>query len=476
MKKLPHKKRHLAAKAIALIARRRAKWLAMQRGKSVTKQDIAAGKQFAESFIKSLVSDPFWMQTIEDIAKSLKTFVNLAERQGAPRPCPRGATKADAAVTEDKIAVVRAGLLDLAKAVGKRKAKAIFIREGLPVRAPGSRTLIVGWQLAGNRDLVCDFWASPLEQIKQRVAIVVKKGKTSGAKATAEKDKENAVNGIEAPPRKNVYSPDDFLPTADDMIGLSQSASVMGETRPRGSRRAISKQKYEAIVKKLACRIALQRQCKPSPKEFAAAKKRVDACLRRARVSVSGAMMMGVSDIMAASFVLGAAAQGSPAAKLAIMKSVEAAKEGSLRAKKDVKALAEAKKIRQGKRGAPSSKTKAKTTAKAKVKAVAQKAAKKAATNAAKKGASKPQAMQAAKNAAAKVVKAAKAQKAKRMGPPHKLPPKRVAEARQAVRRSMASKKTRPKTKKEAVKRARLLRSFYGSPYPAHPAFRIHDI
>lgn len=481
MKKVPHRKRQLASRAIALIARRRAKWLALQRGESVTKSDIAAGKQFAESFIKSLVGDAFWMKTIEDIAEALATFVNLAERQGAPHSGSKHAPKCNTAVTPDKIAVVREGLLELAEQIGKSKAKTVFIREGIPVRAPGSGQFIVGWVGKEGPDPVCTFWASSLDDIRRRVASAVKKGKITRAKPPAQVDarsKENAVNGIEAPPRKTVYEPSDFLPTADDMIGLGHSVSVMGR---ESKRRVISKKRYEAIIKRLACQLAMRRQCKPSPNEFAAAKKRVDTRLRRKGVAVAGAMRMGVSDIMAASYVLGAAASGSPAAKLAIMKSVEAAKEGSLRAKKDVKALAEAKKIRaaQGKgvpKGKPSPKGAPKKKLPAKVKAVAKQAAKKAAAQAKSKGASKPQAIQAAKAAAAKVVKKAAMKKAQRLGPPHKLPPKHVAEARKAVRRSMLSKKSRPKNKKEAIKRARLLRSFYGSPYPSHPAFRIHDV
>jgi len=473
MKNKPHKKRQLVTRAMSLIARRRAKWLATQRGESVSKQDIAAGRQFAQGFMKAVISDPFWMASVADMAQALTAFVKLAEPQGAPPPAHSRDPKCKVDIDPKKVEIVRAGLMALAKRLGsKKEARKTFIREKIPVRAPGSRTFIVGWVGKEGSDSVCKFWNAPIKVIQQRVDKAVESGKNTKG------NKENAVNGaaIEAPPRKKVYEPGDFLPTADDMIGLSHNVSIMGG-HPRGKRRAISKKRYEAMVNRLACRLAIQRQCKPSPKEFAAAKKRVDMKLRRKGIAIAGAMQLGVSDIMAASFVLGAAASGSQAAKLAIMKSVEAAKEGSLRAKKDVTALKEAKKLRaaQGKgKPAPKGNAKGKKPLPKKIAVVAKKAAAKAAINAKKKGASKPQAVQAAKAAAAKVVKKAAVQKAKRLGPPHTLPPKRVADARKAIRSAMT--KRPPKSKAEAVKRARLLRSFYGSPYPAHPAFKIHDI
>lgn len=425
--KIPHKKHQLASRAAEIIARRRAKWLATQRGSSnVEKRDIAAGRQFAEGFLQSVIANPFWMQSIGDISKSLSNFVKLAERQGAPLPPPKGAPQLKTQVSPEKIEIIRAGLLEISKLHGKEKAREIFVREGIPIRPPGSANVIAGWIGNGDKtDLVYDFWASPLEEIKERVAVVVEKAKNlpiaktpPSAPSTSDlKDKpteEQTVSGTEAPPRKRIYSASDFMPTADDMIGLAPHARVsmmgagpFGRPRRMGQRpRAITKKKYEALVVRLAHRIAARSNRKPTPAEFALAKKQLDTRLKRSNVRVAGELRMGISDIMAASYIIGAAAAGSPAAQLAIMKSVEAAKEGHVRGKKAVKALQIAKKKMQ-------------------------------------------------------------TQKAKQNG---------AANSAKPLRRTPRRKVKGAKPNGKSMRQRRLLRSFYRGPYPRHPAFKIHDI
>lgn len=413
MAKETRKKRQAASKALMLIARRRAKWLALQRGDStISKQDLAAGKQFAESFYRALIKDGFWMQAVDDISKALNDFVKLAEPQGAPdQKVAKNARVIKIKVDPSKVAIIREGIIEVAKQHGKERARKIFIQEGVPIRAPGSRDFIAGWMAGAKPDPVSEFWALPVAKIQERIALIVEKSKNLGQ--TKPEPKETPVSGIEAPPRKPVYAPEDFMPTSDDMIGLTGAQTdIMGRSafaRRRPPGRQITKQRYEHVVARVAAKIAARSKRKPGPAEFAAAKKRIDARLKRFGVRVRGEHAMGVSDIMAASYIIGAAAQGSQAAQLAIMKSVEAAKEGHIRGKKAVKALAIAKRKRLQQQAA----TKPGVTK--------------------KPAAPKPQA------------------------------PKRMAPRR------------KPRNAKEALRQKRLLRSFYGSPYPSHPAFKIHE-
>jgi hypothetical protein len=156
----------------------------------------------------------------------------------------------------------------------------------------------------------------------------------------------------EQPPLEEVpeteVSPDEFMPT-DEAVDIAED-STQGEGHMYGAfeigahrhrhGKKIPKAKYEAMVKKCALVIAAKRaKTQPTPADYAAAKIHVDRKLKARGMTVAGDNILGVSDIMGAAYIIGAAERGHPAAKMAIKKSVIAAKKGSPKAHKFVRAM-----------------------------------------------------------------------------------------------------------------------------------------
>ncbi len=114
----------------------------------------------------------------------------------------------------------------------------------------------------------------------------------------------------------------------------------VGHHKRRGGSKTISKKRYEHMVKHCAKKIAAKAgKSQPTPADFAAAKITIDRNLRSRGVTVVGDALLGLSDIMGAAYIIGAAERGSPVAKAAIKKSLIAAKKGKPKAKKFVRAL-----------------------------------------------------------------------------------------------------------------------------------------
>lgn len=121
--------------------------------------------------------------------------------------------------------------------------------------------------------------------------------------------------------------------------GFIPKGGLSAKRGPGGKK--ITKAKYEEIVKKRAMQRAARenRPGKPTPHDFVVARKKLDQRMRAGGITVVGNHLLGVSDIMGAEFVLGAAKAGSREAKVAIAQTVLAARKGSPRAKKSVRAL-----------------------------------------------------------------------------------------------------------------------------------------
>lgn len=148
-----------------------------------------------------------------------------------------------------------------------------------------------------------------------------------------------------------------FMPTEEEAEGegTMYGAYEIG-AQPRRPK-AIAKARYEKMVKRCATLIAAKRaKTTPTPADYAAAKVIVDKKLARRGVKVAGDHILGVSDIMGAAFIMGAAERGNPKAKAAIKKAVVNAKRGNPKAKKSVRALiavAQGKKRQQAKAKKP---------------------------------------------------------------------------------------------------------------------------
>lgn len=123
-----------------------------------------------------------------------------------------------------------------------------------------------------------------------------------------------------------------------------------------GQPRTITKAQYERNVRQKAIEIARKRahaaakHAISTPADYAAAKIQIDAWMKRANVTVSGDYLVGVSDIMGAAFVMGAAERGNPQARRAVAKVIRKARAGSPQARKQVRAMVA---VERGKRRRP---------------------------------------------------------------------------------------------------------------------------
>lgn len=149
------------------------------------------------------------------------------------------------------------------------------------------------------------------------------------------------------------------FPMQEEVTGMYE----IGAAKPR----KITKQKYEQLVRNTAARHAANLQArfrgnakllhdaKKRPIQeaiWARAKKRVDDMLKKKNVTVAGAYMLGVSDIMGASYVLGQAESGNPEAIGMIAMAKRMAHAGHPAAKRDVTALKIASRKRRRRRRA----------------------------------------------------------------------------------------------------------------------------
>lgn len=131
-------------------------------------------------------------------------------------------------------------------------------------------------------------------------------------------------------------------------------AAVARRKVARPSGKQINKRHYEVLVQRRATVLAYKRlKPKPTPADYAAAKIFVDKQLKARGMVVAGDHVLGISDIMGAAFIMGAAEAGNPKAKMAIRKAAMAAKAGSPKGKKQMRAMAaveQGKQVRQARR------------------------------------------------------------------------------------------------------------------------------
>ena len=196
-------------KGIKVVALRRARFLMNQaKRKHVSPDDVKAGNAFAKDFfVKNEIpttssENPFWNQTLPLVATKVNSTVKLAEAQGAPPKPPAPAKPIAIKVDQQKVAIIRRGLLRLAgqrarflafqrqskvataadMQAGKDYARKIFMDKGIPVKLPGRSSFIAGWavdtyvgQTAGAAlDPTTEFWAKPAPEVAQKIEDAIK--------------------------------------------------------------------------------------------------------------------------------------------------------------------------------------------------------------------------------------------------------------------------------------------------------------
>lgn len=168
-------------RGLSTVATRRARFLALQAKRKVSRLDIKAGRDFAQAFFSrnqlpttNNPAHPMWAAPLGVLASKVSTVIKLAEVQGAPAKPPQTLPSGKKAVVkpiatkvdQGKVAIIKNGLRTLtirrarflAKKAGRRAvsendmksgqsfARAVFIKNKIPVSVPGKQSaFIAGW-------------------------------------------------------------------------------------------------------------------------------------------------------------------------------------------------------------------------------------------------------------------------------------------------------------------------------------------